>query len=63
MKPETFDAWFPRLLKVGAAVGVAYETLWEQFDRPYLLALFGAMLGLGEVVAAVTSRGEKETSK
>lgn len=53
MSPENWLAWFPVLLRYGALAGVLYETIFEQFDRPYLLALFGAMLGLGEVTKAV----------
>lgn len=44
------DWWSPKLrdfvLFVGGLLGVAYETLLEQVDRPALLALFGGMLGL-----------------
>ncbi len=58
MTPDRWLAWFPVLLRYGALAGVFYETIFEQFDRPYLLALFGAMLGLGEFVqAARSSRG------
>ena len=57
MKPENFQAWMPTVIKLVALGGVAWQTLVEEFDRPYLLALFGAMLGLGEVVSAATSRG------
>ena len=34
------------LLFVGGMLGVIYETVLEQVDRPTLLALFGGMLGL-----------------
>ena len=34
------------LLFIGGFLGVAYETLLEQVDRPALLALFGGMMGL-----------------
>jgi hypothetical protein len=43
---------WPDIFKTAAILGIAYETLLEEFDRPYLLALFGAMLGLGEFVQA-----------
>jgi hypothetical protein len=49
VKPETFLAWFPVALRYGALIGVAYETVFEQFDRPYLLGLFGTMLAGGEI--------------
>jgi hypothetical protein len=48
----------PAIIKLVALVGVGYETIGEEFDRPYLLALFGAMLGIGEVVQAATSRSK-----
>ena len=51
--PEWWLRWFPVVLRYGALAGVLYETVFEQFDRPYLLALFGAMLGIGEVGAGV----------
>lgn len=50
----------PTLIKAVALVGVGYETLGEDFDRPYLLALFGAMLGIGEVVQAAASRVKED---
>lgn len=53
MKPDTWLAWFPVMLRYGALAGVFYETMFEQFDRPYLLALFGAMLGVGELVQGI----------
>jgi hypothetical protein len=34
------------VLFVGGFLGIAYETLVEQVDRPALLAVFGGMLGL-----------------
>jgi len=34
------------VLFVGGFLGVIYETVVEQVDRPALLAVFGAMLGL-----------------
>lgn len=52
MRPDSWLAWFPVVLRYGALAGVFYETVFEQFDRPGLLMLFGAMLGLGEVAQA-----------
>ena len=52
MKHRRRDAewWNTRLrdfvLFIGGFLGVAYETLLEQVDRPALLALFGGMMGL-----------------
>lgn len=51
-QPEWWLRWTPVLTRYGALCGVAWETLVRDVDRPYLLALFGAMLGLGEVAAA-----------
>lgn len=34
------------LLFVGGLAGVIFETVGEQVDRPYLLAVFGTMMGL-----------------
>lgn len=55
MRPEPWLAWFPVVMRYGALAGVAYETLVENFDRLGLLALFGAMLGVGEIAKAVGS--------
>lgn len=46
-------AWFPVIMRYGALIGVAHQAIFAKFDRPALLALYGAMLGLGEVVAAL----------
>lgn len=49
MKPtETAEAIFPVIMKYAGLAGVIYETAWAETDRPYLLALFGAMMGLGQ---------------
>lgn len=63
MKPDNFLAWFPVIMRYGALIGVFYETVFEQFDRPTLLALFGAMLGLSEVAAAVREAKSNGKSK
>ena len=34
------------VLFVAGLAGIAWETLFEEVDRPALLALFGGMLGL-----------------
>lgn len=39
--------WFLRFLGVGL---ILFETLAEQIDRPYLLALAGGLVGLPELV-------------
>lgn len=39
---------FPVIMKYAGLAGVIYETAWTDTDRPYLLALFGAMMGLGQ---------------
>jgi hypothetical protein len=53
LDPETFLAWFPVVMRYGALIGVLHQAVWENFDRPYLLAVYGAMMGLGELAAAV----------
>lgn len=54
-KPDFWLAWFPVVLRYGALAGVTYETLFEHLDRLGLLALFGAMLGVGEMAQAIGS--------
>lgn len=57
--PDAFLAWFPVVMRYGALVGVAHQTLWARFDRPTLLGLYGLMLGFSEVAEAVKGkRGE-----
>lgn len=34
------------VLFVGGLIGIIYETVFEQIDRPALLAVFAGMLGL-----------------
>lgn len=40
-------AW-PWVLRTVGLLGVIYETLVENFDRPTLLAVFAAMMGLSD---------------
>lgn len=44
------------LLFVGGLAGVAHETLAEQSDRPTLLLLFAAMMGLPAFLRADDNR-------
>jgi hypothetical protein len=50
---ETLEAWFPTVqryvLMLCGLAGVGYETVIDKVDRPYLLVLFGGMLGLSEI--------------
>jgi hypothetical protein len=45
--------WFPVLARYGGLIGVFYEAVYQKLDRPYLLALFGAMMGLSELSRAM----------
>lgn len=47
-----FLAWFPVVMRYGALAGVFHQAIYAKFDRPALLALYGAMLGLSEIAAA-----------
>jgi len=44
------------LLFLGGLAGVAYETLASQIDRPTLLLLFAAMMGLPAFLRADNSK-------
>lgn len=57
---DVLDARFPVAMKYAGLVGVAYETLWEQIDRPYLLGLFGTMMGIGQVAQALQTKREQD---
>lgn len=46
MARPTFVQIRTACLFIGGLIGVAYVTLIDQTDRPTLLILFGAMLGL-----------------
>jgi hypothetical protein len=47
------------LLFFGGLAGVAYETLGSQADRPTLLLLFAAMMGLPAFLRADEKDGKK----
>lgn len=57
--PDTLLAWFPVVMRYGALIGVLHQAVWAKFDRPSLLALYGAMLGLSEVVEALKAGAGK----
>lgn len=40
------ERWRNAVLFIGGIAGVFYETVFQSSDRPYLLVLFGAMMGL-----------------
>lgn len=46
LKVPTFVQFRTAVLFLGGLAGVAYETLVNQSDRPTLLIMFGAMMGL-----------------
>ena len=66
MRPDPWTTWWPRLrdamLFFGGMAGIAYETAWEHIDRPELLILFGAMVGLPGVVRADAARRAADKS-
>ena len=55
MDSKMYDRARALLLFLAALAGVAHETLIAQAERPYLLALFAAMLGM-PVIEAFKSR-------
>lgn len=61
---DPWTTWWPRLRNVTlfltGLTGIAYETLYQQTDRPELLILFGAMVGLPGVFRADAARRGKE---
>lgn len=48
---DTLTAAFPLLLRYVGLLGAVYETVFEHADRPALLMLFGAMMGLSTLAA------------
>jgi hypothetical protein len=61
--PERALAWFPVFVRYGALIGVAVEAIIsignrQLPERPYLLALYGAMLGLTEIAEALRDRSK-----
>jgi hypothetical protein len=60
MNSSGWDVWWPRTRAVtlffAGLSGIAYETFWEHTDRPELLILFGAMVGLEGVIRADKAR-------
>lgn len=57
--PEWFLSWFPVVMRYGALLGVLHQAVWAEFDRPSLLALYGAMLGLSEIAEALREKEAK----
>ena len=51
------------VLFVGGFLGVIYETVVEQVDRPALLAVFGGMLGLPVFLARDPKKDEDDDAK
>lgn len=58
--PEFFLGWFPVVMRYSALLGVLHQAVWENFDRPYLLGVYGAMMGLGEIAAALRDQRNKD---
>lgn len=51
-RTSTADALRDRLLLIGGLLGTAHQTVIAQADRPWLLGLFAAMMGLPYAFAA-----------
>lgn len=48
------------ILFFGGFIGVAYEAVFTQADRPYLLVVFAAMMGLPTFLQSTGNGGEKK---
>jgi hypothetical protein len=52
---ENASSWYPvvqqYVLLIGGILGIAYETVRDHIDRPGLLLVFMAMMGLSSVAA------------
>lgn len=44
----TFEQVFFRLVRLGGFAGAMYEVFVDNIDRPAVLALLGAMMGLAD---------------
>lgn len=44
----SFDRDFPRLVRMLGLAGAMYEVFIDRLDRPAVLALLGAMMGLAD---------------
>lgn len=63
LTPDSFLVWFPVVVRYGAIVGVAHQAIFARFDRPYLLALYGAALGLTGAVQEIIKMRQQGSSK
>jgi hypothetical protein len=50
-KPKVIRPWYSRITRdiilfTGGLLGVAHETLLGSAERPFLLAIFGGMMGM-----------------
>lgn len=50
-------------MRYGALLGVMHQAIWVNFDRPSLLALYGAMLGISEIASAMRDAVERHETK
>lgn len=51
------------ILFAGGLIGVVHETFWTNFDRPALLVLYAAMMGLPAFLRNGVSNGEVNDAK
>ncbi len=52
----SFDRDFPRLVRTLGLVGAMYEVFVDRLDRPAVLALLGAMMGLADRLGGKNGR-------
>ena len=60
LTPDSFMRWWPVVVRVSALIGVAHQAVFARLDRPYLLGLYGTMMGVTEIVDALLRRGRDE---
>lgn len=63
MTQRRVPKWLTRdfVLFVAGLSGITYETVWDKTDRPTLLVLFGAMVGLPALLHVDESRAKRRT--
>jgi hypothetical protein len=57
--PLDGDALWKWCLRIGGMVGLFWETIYEKVDRPELLIIFCAMMGLDTVLSHDAKRREQ----
>lgn len=55
LTPDLILAWWPVVVRIAGLIGVAHQAVFARLDRPWLLGIYGGMMGLSEVASAIVA--------